>query len=76
MDITLLIGISGSAVILAAFILNQVGKWTSESYYYDLANFAGSAILTIYAYLINSVPFIIINVVWALFSFKDIVQRR
>jgi hypothetical protein len=66
-------GIVGAAIILIAFILNQLGKWPTSSNSYDLANLIGSAILTYYAYTLGSWPFMVLNSVWFLVSLKDVV---
>ncbi len=73
--ITLLIGISGAAIILVAFLLNQLNKWKNDSFIYDFANFIGSLLLVIYAILLSSYPFLILNGVWAAFSLKDVVRK-
>ncbi len=68
----LLIGIIGMCFLLIAFLLNQIGKWDVDDLQYDLFNALGSILLLIYAYMLNSIPFIIVNLVWALFSVKDV----
>ena len=68
----LLIGIIGMGFLLIAFLLNQVGKWKVKDLKYDLFNAIGSTLLLYYAFVLNSVPFMIINLVWALFSIKDV----
>ena len=75
MDPVTLIGIVGAFLILVAFILNQTHKWDEDDLIYDLINFAGSLFLVIYALLLKSFPFIILNAVWGLFSLKDILFK-
>ncbi len=70
---TLATGILGAAVILVLFILNQAQKVSNKSLWYDLGNFLGSFLLMLYAYLLFSIPFLILNGVWALVSLKDVV---
>ena len=72
MSMTMLIGISGTAIILVSFLLNQIHKISSDSLPYDIANFIGALLLVIYAVLLNSLPLAILNGVWALFSLRDI----
>jgi len=74
MDTTLIIGITGASLILLAFFLNQTGKWTSGNVKYDLLNGVGSLLMVIYAVLLDSIPFLILNAVWALVSFKDVFK--
>lgn len=72
--ITTLIGIFGAAIILIFFILNESHKISADSFSYDLWNLIGSILLCIYAYLLSSWPFLILNLVWAAFSLKDVIR--
>ncbi|MBT6143128.1 hypothetical protein HOH51_01300 [bacterium] len=67
-----ILGVIGMLLILVAFTMNQLQKWTHESLAYDLVNFLGSVLLVYYAFVLQSVPFIVLNLVWALVSLKDL----
>jgi hypothetical protein len=67
----LIIGIIGGSIILIAFLLNQIGKLKREFFIYDFLNFIGALLLSIYAYLIESYPFMVLNGIWTIFSLKD-----
>ena len=69
---TAAIGFAGMALVLFAFLMNQFRKWNSESVAYDVANTAGSLLLVIYAVILKSYPFLILNAVWAIVSARDI----
>ena len=71
MDTTTLIGSTGAAIILIAFFLNQTHKLSQDSLKYDVSNLIGSGLLVIYAVLLSSVPFAILNGVWFLVSLRD-----
>ncbi len=71
-----LIGISGAFLTLSAFILNQTDKLKNTDFTYDFLNFLSGTLLAVYAYLICSWPFLIINLVWGLFSLKDLIKRK
>jgi hypothetical protein len=64
MDTITLIGVSGAASILLAFLMNQTGRWSSESFKYDAVNALGAGLLVLYSYLIASYPFLVLNLVW------------
>jgi hypothetical protein len=65
--INLIIGIIGMILILMAFILDEfVDKFNQNTLQYNLTNILGSGLLTYYAYTLNSVPFIILNIAWFL----------
>ena len=69
----IIIGVSGMLLILFAFIMDQTHRWTSDDLGYDFLNFLGSFFLAIYAITLNSIPFLILQLVWALFSLKDTI---
>jgi hypothetical protein len=65
MDTTLIIGLAGMVLILIAFILT-IFKYLDPNSKTDLLlNLIGSALLVWYALLLGSVPFLILNAVWA-----------
>ena len=68
-----LIGVVGAGVILIAFVLNETKKLSSESIVYDGANFLGGVLLSIYAYQLQSYPFLVLNIIWLLVSLRDAV---
>lgn len=72
MDLTI-VGLLGSFIVLGAFLGNQTKRLSSESVLYDFLNFLGSAFLLIYSIFTNSIPFIIVNIVWGGFSLKDVI---
>lgn len=74
MDLNLIIGVAGAAIVLIAFLLNESGKLNSEDFQYDLLNLIGSILLLIYAFNLNSLPFIIVNLIWGGFSLKDVIK--
>ena len=68
-----IIGITGAVLILLGFLLNQINVLKTSNVFYDFINFLGSFLLLIYALILQSVPFVIVNTVWALFSLKDVL---
>lgn len=73
MDITLAIGVIGSACILFAFTMNQINHWKDDDTVYDGMNFVGALLLFIYALLLKSYPFMVLNGVWGVVSLRDLV---
>lgn len=70
-----ILGIAGAAVILTGFVLNQLKILKTESFSYDAINLVGGIILVTYAWLIGSIPFVILNAVWLVVSLKDVTQH-
>lgn len=73
MDTIQLIGIAGAAIILVFFALNEWGTVGTEDIRYDAGNAIGSTMLALFAYATGSVPFLVLNLVWAVVSWKDVV---
>jgi len=72
-NINLIIGILGMILLLLAFALNLLKKVTEHSISYILLNIFGAGISFYYAYTLNAVPFIILEVVWALFAIYKLI---
>ncbi len=73
MDLITLIGSFGAFLILFAFIMNQLHKWQEDYLIYDLVNLIGSLLLVIYAFILSSYPFLILNLVWLGLSLRDVI---
>ena len=69
------IGILGATLILIAFLLNQQHVWKDTDFKYDFTNFVGSTILIYYSVITETWPFVILNLVWAAVSFKDLIKK-
>jgi hypothetical protein len=78
MDTTTLIGAGGAALLLAAFALNEFHILDGESRIYQVINLLGAALLTWYAILLHSAPFIVLEGIWtvvALWQFVRLAQK-
>jgi hypothetical protein len=74
MDLVTLIGVVGISIVLIGFILNQFGRLTINSPYYDWLNIIGPSILVVYAWLLGSYPFLVLNVVWVVASIWSLIS--
>ncbi|MBA4336863.1 hypothetical protein C0416_03785 [bacterium] len=73
LDSYTIIGFIGALVIMVGFLMNHLGKWNADDFEYDFINFIGASVLAVYAWQIGSYPFLVLFIVWALFSAKDVV---
>ncbi len=73
MNIVEIIGILGMVLILVFFFLNNAGKMSRDSFYYDLGNLIGAGLLSFYAFYIDSIPFLILNLTWSFIALRDII---
>lgn len=63
-----IIGSVGVFILLLAFVLNLLNKISRESLSYILMNVIGAGLACYASYLINYVPFIILEAVWTAVS--------
>lgn len=75
MEISLLLGIAGMLLILAAFVMDEFyKKWNQDTLRYNFANLLGSGFLLYYAYALASWPFLILNGVWFVTALVKLVK--
>ncbi len=73
-DITIVIGVIGFVFLFAGFILNATKKLSQNSFAYLFLNVIGAGLLAYYAYTIKSIPFIILEGTWAVFSAYQLIR--
>ncbi len=66
------LGIGSALLALLAFVGNEYGKLKADSFAYDFINFVSGLGLFTYAYMLDVVPFMITNSIWALISGIDV----
>lgn len=63
-DLNLFVGLMGMSLILIAFAGDLFKKITEDHVIYNMMNIIGGLALAYYAYSLDSVPFLILQVVW------------
>ncbi len=76
MDITQVIGTIGAATVLLGFMMLHYKKWDVESTAYLLSNIIGSMILIIYAVILKSYPFILLNTIWVIVALTGLISKK
>ncbi len=76
MDINSIIGIAGMILILAGFILDITHKLTARSTVYLWLNIIGGGLLLYYSIALKSVPFAILQAVWAIAALTKLIFRK
>jgi len=72
-NLAIIVGIIGMIFLLTAFALNLFKKVTQDSFIYNIFNIIGAGLLAYYAYALNSIPFLILEIVWILFAVYKLI---
>jgi len=68
-----IIGTTGLLLLLSAFVLNLLKRLGTDSVTYYILNVVGCVLLSYYAIVINSIPFLILESVWGLFAIFKLI---
>ncbi len=69
-----LIGTVGVAILLLAFLLNLLKKISSNGLAYILMNIVGAGLACLASWLIDYIPFVILEGVWTVVSIFALVR--
>jgi hypothetical protein len=69
------IGLIGVGLLLLAFFLNLFKFLRSESYLYMILNLAGGTLACYSSYLINFMPFVLLEGTWAVVAAVGVVRK-
>lgn len=69
-------GSAGVFILLLAFVLNLLNKISRDSLGYILMNIIGAGLACYASYLINYIPFIILEGVWTLVSIFALLKFK
>lgn len=75
MNFTDWLGFVGVALILLAYVLNVSNKVSNTSYIFIVLNFIGASIACVASILLEYVPFIILEGIWAFISFISLLKK-
>ena len=68
------IGFIGVTILLLAFLLNIMGKLSKDGLPYILLNIVGAGLACLASYLINYLPFVLLEGTWSLVSTIALVR--
>lgn len=74
MDYSVLIGSTGVLLLLLAFVLNLFKILKTSSFIYSFLNFLGAGIACYASVLIDFIPFVILEMVWALVGLWGMIR--
>lgn len=70
-----LIGLVGVSLLLLAFFLNLFKFLRADSYLYMTLNFVGGSLACYSSYLINFMPFVVLEGTWALVAATALARK-
>ena len=68
------IGFFGVTILLLAFLLNLAGKISKDGLLYILLNIIGAGLACLASWLIDYLPFVILEATWTLVSVAALIQ--
>ena len=72
--VEIIIGIIGAVLVLGAFLFAEfVPSFNQRTIKYNVLNILGSGMLTWYAFLLSSWPFVILNFIWMVAAIIKVV---
>jgi hypothetical protein len=71
-----LIGAIGVAMLLVAFLLNLLGRLDATSLRYALMNFVGAGLSCAAAVMIDYLPFVVLEGVWAVAALVGLLRAK
>ena len=74
LDLNDWIGFAGVAILLLAFLLNLLKKISSNSLSYILMNIIGAGLACLASWLIDYIPFVILEGTWTVVSIFALVN--
>ncbi|RPJ27970.1 MAG: hypothetical protein EHM35_13925 [Planctomycetaceae bacterium] len=74
-DAATFIGSLGVTLLLLAFLLNVARRLQTENVLYISLNLVGAALACLSSYLIDFLPFVVLEGVWALVAAVALVRR-
>ncbi|MCK4701665.1 MAG: hypothetical protein KAT38_15070 [Bacteroidales bacterium] len=74
MDYSILIGSVGVLLLLLAFIMNLFNILKTSSFLYSFLNFLGAGIACYASVLIDFIPFVILEIFWALVGLWGMIK--
>lgn len=76
MDTNTLIGTIGALILLIGFVLLQMKFIGANTRVYNLISILGSSFLLFYAAILNSIPFIILNLTWVIVAGFYLIKSK
>ena len=71
---TMSLGIAGVVILLTVYVFNQFNILKNSGVLYDGGNFVGASLLVMFAYEIGAWPFVVLELVWAAVSLRDLIR--
>ncbi len=71
-----IIGWIGTLLLVGAYFLNITGKIKSNSALYIISNLGGGILFTIYTYVHQTWPNMVVNIVWVIIAIGVLLKKK
>lgn len=59
------LAVIGSVLLLFGFYRVNIGRWTNKSFWYELDNVIGAALIIVYQIYYHAFVSVVVNLIWA-----------
>jgi hypothetical protein len=69
-----LVGLIGSLLLLFGFYRTSIGQWTGKSFWYELDNVVGAALIIVYQVHYHAYISVVLNFIWGVVAFRGLTS--
>lgn len=69
-----LVGIIGACLIFFGFYRTSIGRWSNKSFWYELDNMVGAALLIVYQLHLKAFISVTLNTLWVIVAFRGLTS--
>jgi hypothetical protein len=70
-----ILGSLGVLLLLIAFMMNLLKKWKQDGFLYTFLNTIGATMTCISSWLINFIPFVVLEATWTIVSLVALINH-
>ena len=74
MEITIVLGVAGFALLLLAYVMALFGRLKQDSWTFDILNIVGAILLAYYTYKENAIIFSVLLLAWAFVAVLNMIK--
>jgi uncharacterized membrane protein len=67
-----ILGVIGAVLVLIGFYRTSIGRWSGKSFWYEMDNFLGAMLITVYQLHYKVYISVVLNIIWAIVAFRGL----